>query len=389
MPKVSIILPIYNVADYLEKCFDSLVNQTLKDIEIICVDDCSTDNSAQIIQKYSKYDKRFVYYRQRRNQGPGAARNKGIKLAKGEYLMFLDPDDWFENETCELAYNRIKSNNNDIVLFNYNIYYEEDGNIEYKDIYTEAFKDVIDNHKIRLYEDLANNYIKTASIWLQIYNRDFIIKNKITYPNLYHAEDVPFYVKAMICADTVSFINKPLYNYRLRSDSLTRTRSFAYKYFFSSRDISYKYVKKYGKGTHLNAFLIYYIRSLWFWYKHLEDPDIKRKYYKQMHKVYKTINEAYNVEKIRDYINYEKFLEIAETSWNQKYNIIFEIPNVFRVYINQSGNISFLIGREYRISLREVQQNTLRRIFSIANRDGHKIIYIMFFKIKIKRKKKY
>ncbi len=102
MPKVSIIIPIYNVEKYIKKCLDSLIKQTLDDIEIICVNDGSPDNSMEIVNEYAKNDKRFIVLTQE-NQGTGAARNKGIDAATGEYIMFLDPDDWYEFDACEKA----------------------------------------------------------------------------------------------------------------------------------------------------------------------------------------------------------------------------------------------------------------------------------------------
>ena len=117
-PKISIIIPMYNVEKYLKQSLDSAINQTLKDIEIIIIDDCSTDNSLALAQDYAKNDKRIVVLSQEFNQGQGIARNKALDIASGEYIMFLDPDDWFEIDACEKAYNQISTNNNEIVFFN-------------------------------------------------------------------------------------------------------------------------------------------------------------------------------------------------------------------------------------------------------------------------------
>ena len=96
MNKVSIIMPIYNVEKYIKQSLDSVVNQTLKDIEIICVNDCTPDKSFEIVKEYAVRDSRFVLIENETNQGQGVARNRALDIATGEYIMFLDPDDWYE-----------------------------------------------------------------------------------------------------------------------------------------------------------------------------------------------------------------------------------------------------------------------------------------------------
>ena len=125
MSRISIILPIYNVENYIRQSLDSLINQTFKDIEIICVDDCSPDNSVSIIKEYAKNDNRIKLIELEQNAGQGNARNVGIEASTSEYIMFLDPDDWFEIDACEKAYNQITQNNNEFVVFDFYRYYEE------------------------------------------------------------------------------------------------------------------------------------------------------------------------------------------------------------------------------------------------------------------------
>ena len=117
-PKLSVIIPVYNVEKYLRECLDSLVCQTLKEFEIICVNDASTDNSLEILERYARNDARFIIISQE-NQGPGVARNNAIDIAKGEYIVFVDPDDWIETNALEKIYNHFKKTNADVVQFNY------------------------------------------------------------------------------------------------------------------------------------------------------------------------------------------------------------------------------------------------------------------------------
>lgn len=113
MPKVSIIVPVYNVEKYLRKCIDSLVNQTLNDIEIICINDGSTDKSLKILKEYKNKDSRIILLNQE-NSGQSVARNRGIEIAKGEYLGFVDPDDWIDLDYYEKLYNAAIGTNADI-----------------------------------------------------------------------------------------------------------------------------------------------------------------------------------------------------------------------------------------------------------------------------------
>ena len=116
MVKVSIIVPVYNVEKYLSKCLESLINQTLKDIEIICVNDGSTDNSLSILKEYANKDSRIKII-DKQNEGVSVARNTGIEVATGEYLIFVDSDDYLVENACEKALNTIEHNNSDICIF--------------------------------------------------------------------------------------------------------------------------------------------------------------------------------------------------------------------------------------------------------------------------------
>ena len=114
-PKVSVIIPVYNTEPYLRECLDSVINQTLRDIEIICVDDGSTDGSLAILREYQEKDSRVSVYMQP-NLNAGAARNHGLRYAKGEYLSFLDSDDFFERNMLETAYEYAKRQNAEICI---------------------------------------------------------------------------------------------------------------------------------------------------------------------------------------------------------------------------------------------------------------------------------
>ncbi len=125
-PRVSVIVPVYNAQSHLRQCLDSITGQTLREIEIFCVDDGSTDGSAQILEEYRGRDSRLHVIRQE-NAGAGAARNRGLAEASGEYLSFLDADDFFEPDMLESAYERAVSGNAQIVVFRSDQYHTEEG----------------------------------------------------------------------------------------------------------------------------------------------------------------------------------------------------------------------------------------------------------------------
>ena len=125
-PKVSVIIPVYNAENYLQQCLDSVANQTLQDIEIICVNDGSTDRSLEILRSFEKKDNRFIILTQE-NQGAAVARNEGLSIAKGEFISVLDADDFFDPNMLKAAYNRLVETNSEIAIFKVQLYDDSTG----------------------------------------------------------------------------------------------------------------------------------------------------------------------------------------------------------------------------------------------------------------------
>ena len=113
---ISVIVPVYNVEDYLHVCINSILNQTYQDFEIICIDDASTDSSLEILEYFSLKDSRVKVLKNDSNKGPGYSRNRGLDVAKGKYVSFLDADDWFSLNTFEVLINSLNSNNLDLLF---------------------------------------------------------------------------------------------------------------------------------------------------------------------------------------------------------------------------------------------------------------------------------
>ena len=169
MSKVSVIIPVYNVEKYLRECLDSVINQTLKDIEIICVNDGSTDNSLQILEEYAQKDERIKIIAQE-NKGQAVARNVGIKIAQGEFIGFLDSDDYLDLNFYENLYNRAKETNSNIVVCEY-MYRFKDSN-KGKKIFLKVDKNIVSSNIKEKFECLYLPYY--CYVPNKIYQRDCI-----------------------------------------------------------------------------------------------------------------------------------------------------------------------------------------------------------------------
>ena len=214
-PKVSVIVPVYNVEKYIDKCLKSLVTQTLHDIEIICVDDCGADNSMTIVRKYADADNRIKIISNKHNLGLSTSRNTGVARARADYIMFCDSDDWFEPGMCEIMYNTITCDNTDIALCGVNVIYEAD--IHHKKSDSGYFK-IKCPGVFTVTEDLT--YKTCGTVWNKIYKRSIISDYGIRFPDGLKYEDVCFFNMYMLWAKKISFITDKLYNYRRRSGSI-------------------------------------------------------------------------------------------------------------------------------------------------------------------------
>lgn len=282
MPKVSIIIAVYNVEKYLKQCLDCLINQTLEDIEIICVDDGSTDKSLDILKEYQANDSRIKIIEQD-NQGPGIARNNALDAAEGEYVMVVDPDDWLELESCELAYNQIKKNNNDFVLYGYVKRDDKTNEIIGGCTNYNIYKAFIEESHIDL-SKIKNNFFMNGFSWNKIYSRKFIQDNSIQYAPFKLSEDIPFTCKAMILSRNISIINKPLYNYRIRNSSAS-FRCDNWEHAILSREIVKNFILDNELyEPYLNYYIEFSFNGLLYWYNKMLGIDItiKREFKKRI-----------------------------------------------------------------------------------------------------------
>lgn len=335
--KISVIIPIYNVEDFIHKSLDSVINQTLKDIEIICIDDCSTDNSLDILKQYAQRDCRFKIIKQEENQGQGVARNVGLEVARGEYIMFLDPDDWFELSACEKAYNQIKKNHNDIVFFNYFDYFEYTYTITMKKSrHLEMFKNHLDANESL--EDLENLSFKAATVWAQIYDSNFVRRINAKFANNRNCEDNPFYFTCIANAKSVSVINEELYFYRKRTNSSSPYYAKNWQDVIENKNLSYEIIKKAKSEALLKAFIPFYWKScLWHCYSAIKNnKECKELVYKNLHEIAMKLNKEYPMEDIQDKINWQSYRKF---SYSDKVIVHKLLGFLYRIYSTERTSV--------------------------------------------------
>ena len=227
MDKISIIIPVYNASKYLKKCIDSIVNQTYKNIEIICVNDGSSDDSLEILKKYKEKDDRIIII-DKENAGVCAARNDGIKSSTGNYITFVDSDDWLELDTIETLYKTLINEKVDVVRGNYykNYNYDKSNNIG----------EVLDFNKTKLYtsdntfgekviDRLIDGRIQGYVVLLLI-KREYVLATSLFIEELKFMEDMVFYVDLLNNVESIYFLDKPLYHYYINSSSCTQSKEY-------------------------------------------------------------------------------------------------------------------------------------------------------------------
>lgn len=215
---ISVIVPVYNVEKYLDKCINSLINQSYKKLEIILIDDGSTDNCGKICDEYALKDNRIKVIH-KENEGLSAARNLGIAISKGDYIIFIDSDDWVDKEILLKLLKLIKKYNSDIAVCDYLLAYDENEYIEKGEIYEKIFSN------IDAFKDLysrTGGVIKSISC-CKLYKRELF--KDIVFPVRKIHEDEFVTYKLLYKANIISYTNEKLYYYRQRENSIMNSKA--------------------------------------------------------------------------------------------------------------------------------------------------------------------
>lgn len=246
MCKISIIIPVYNVETYLRQCLDSVFGQAFTEFEVICIDDCSTDNSLKILHEYKEADARLKILEFKENKGSSIARNKGMEMATGKYIYFLDSDDWIMPDALQKMWEKAEEYSTDVVLFNSCIYKEEDGlsSLSFNWNMGNLYETVMTGQEA--FDRIIEKNVWSSAVWRQFWRKDFFIENQIKFENIQKVEDWIFSTISVLSAEKVVFLDMILHSYRLHSQS-----------------------KSYGHDTEmLKGYSSNYIFMLAFWMSH-------------------------------------------------------------------------------------------------------------------------
>lgn len=264
MSEISVIMPVYNVEKYLKQCLDSICNQTFRDIEIICVDDGSTDSSPDILKQYAEKDSRIKVITQE-NRGLGGARNTGFKYATGNYVYFIDSDDYLDLNALEKLHDNAVSNQSDIVLFKFKTV-DDDSRVHRKRLgfrIDDIFGDVNYNKFTFTYMEAKKHVMNSAfSACLKLYKKAFVDEINFSFPENLHFEDVPVHVRVMIEAESISFVPRSFYSYRSNPDSIMNLTANSFD-IFTVIDMVEDYLVKNGHYDELeNEFIFFKIAQI-------------------------------------------------------------------------------------------------------------------------------
>lgn len=338
MPKISVLVPVYNVEKYLRECLDSIVNQTLKDIEIICINDGSTDSSAEILIEYQSKDQRIKVIN-KENSGYGASMNLGLEAAKGEYIGIVESDDFIKNTMFEDLYALASSNDLDMIKSDFNYYLTSKKQSRTAGLIKRKY-----NKKVISIKDEPILVKMMPSIWSAIYKRDFLNKNKIRFLETPGAsyQDTSFAFKTLTSAKRVMFTNKAYLNYRIdNSNSSVKSKGKVFAIcdewneitrFLNERNDLKEIVNDYKLSTQFNGYKWNLLRI---------DPSYRKDFIEVF---YTTFSEFYKNGEIGK--NFYKKVKKSE------FNLLLKDRNEFENYIN-------------KLSQKEKEKDKRRSLFSI------------------------
>lgn len=340
MVKVSVIIPVFNVENYLEECLDSIINQVLDDLEIICVNDGSTDNSLNILNNYQIKDSRIKIINQE-NNGAASARNKGIAEAKGEYVYLMDSDDILELSALDELYQLAEDKNLDLVIFKL-INFKDGTDERYTSPYYEmTFLKKLVGQKIFNYRDIGENFFNIAvSPPGKFFKNDLI--HDIKFPEGYIFEDNVFFTEVMLNANSVYFLDQHLYNRRVRSDSITGSTDIKQADIIPIFNLMIDLVKKYNCYNEFKAFLLNYKISIIIMRFGLVEEEYKNEFFKRIKKDFQL--NKYDFEDVKNSFSNKNrdFYEIINKSKNYtEFKLTYNDKNIQNMKVKQdTDNIS-------------------------------------------------
>ena len=285
MTEFSIIIPVYNTEKYLKECLESILSQSYTNFEIICVNDCSNDNSLSILKEYANLDSRIKIINNETQRGAGVSRNIAIDEAKGKYIVFVDSDDYIDKNLLLLCDKKIKEDT-EVVIFGAKTLNEKTGRLRCGQYSCKKFQNKFLENKLFSYHTISCN---------KIYKKEFLLKNGIKFNSTKTGEDQIVFIKTMLFAKNVEILKHDLYTYRKnRQNALTNTKI--------KNDLSplknfhtiFNFLKMHNfKSSLVNKIQTKYLLKAISWYRKT-DISMKETYFKRLSEVFEILkNEDY------------------------------------------------------------------------------------------------
>lgn len=281
MIKISIVIPIFNGAMYLHECLDSILQQTLEEIEIICVDDASNDLTPDILEKYSSISNKIKIITNKTNCGAGVSRNNGLKIAQGKYVAFLDADDVFEHDMLQNIFCQSEKYLADVCTFNEDEFID---NIQISKLYPYPYTCWTKLEKMGVFssKDVKDVLFNTWNGWPwdKLFRREFLLENKIYFQEIRSSEDGLFVHSALAMAKRITCLNKVLVHHRINiSSSLSNSRDNSWECcYFYLRELK-KYLIEHNQYTDYEKSFINWVPNFLYWnYWTLNEENRKKLY---------------------------------------------------------------------------------------------------------------
>ena len=329
-PDISVIVPVYNVERYLKQCLESIINQTYSNIEIICVNDGTKDKSREILEEYRKRDSRIKII-DKKNGGLSSARNAGLEVAQGEYISFIDSDDWIEETMIEKLYRNITSLGTDIAICAVHQYDEKKKEIDDSNKYytLEYFDKSFDNRSFTYEETKPFIMDVCVMAWNKLYRRSLIDQEEARFPNGLIFEDGPFFFTLFFKARGVSIVREYLYYYRVnREGSIVQRGGKQFLDIIDIVELMFDKVKQLDDAKDIQEiFCRKKVEDFIFRFENLE-PKYQRAFAKKLKRKSSLVNEKYytpNILKGGFLYNYYLFQGLKTGSiykyWQRKYSM--------------------------------------------------------------------
>ncbi|WP_297426945.1 glycosyltransferase [Clostridium sp.] len=267
---ISIIIPVYNVGDYIKECLESILMQTYKDLQIIIVDDGSTDNTISIVNEYKDKFENYTILHQK-NAGVSVARNTAFNHIEGEYTIYIDPDDFLEWDMLEKMQKEVEAKQVDIVISEYYVYYNENDNRNYIEKYDIDARKIYNNYYVI---DMMLNYELQGQLWNKLFRTQLLKEIEFKFePGRYIQDAFPVF-KAIYNSKGISFIDKPLYYYRQRETSTVHKKNakLAEDYYFAMSSIIH-FIKDKNIKVNQQSLKIFRIKVLSHFIAHYTNAD--------------------------------------------------------------------------------------------------------------------